>query len=95
MVLAPQTATEPPAPPHAGRWIALAALLVAGFMNLIDITIVNVALPSMQDAFGATDSQIEWVVAVYILVFALFLLPSGRLGDVLGRRRMFIAGVVV
>ena len=73
----------------------MAALLVAGFMNLIDITIVNVALPSMQTNLRATDSQIEWVVAVYILVFALFLLPAGRMGDVLGRRRMFIAGVIV
>ncbi len=73
----------------------MAALLIAGFMNLIDITIVNVALPSMQSAFGATDSQIEWVVAVYVLTFALLLLPAGRLGDVYGRRLMFISGVVV
>lgn len=78
-----------------GRWIAMIALLVAGFMNLIDVTIVNVALPSMQTAFGATDSQIEWVVAIYILTFALFLLPAGRLGDVIGRRVMFISGVIV
>ncbi len=82
-------------PPLAGRWIAMAALLVAGFMNLIDVTIVNVAIPSLQTAFGATDSQIEWVVAIYILTFALLLLPMGRLGDVVGRRRMFIWGVVV
>ncbi len=81
--------------PLAGRWIAMAALLVAGFMNLIDVTIVNVAIPSLQDAFGATDSQIEWVVAAYILSFALCLLPSGRLGDVIGRRRMFVLGVMV
>jgi EmrB/QacA subfamily drug resistance transporter len=78
-----------------GRWIAMTALLVAAFMNLIDVTIVNVAIPSLADAFGATDSQIEWVVAVYILVFALLLLPMGRLGDVVGRRRMFVAGVIV
>ncbi len=81
--------------PLAGRWIAMAALLVAGFMNLIDVTIVNVAIPSLQRAFNATDSQIEWVVAIYILTFALLLLPMGRLGDVVGRRRMFIAGVIV
>lgn len=81
--------------PRPGRWIAMAALLVAGFMNLIDVTIVNVAIPSLQDAFQATDSQIEWVVAVYILTFALLLLPAGRLGDVVGRRKMFIAGVCV
>ncbi len=72
--------------PLAGRWFAMAALLVAGFMNLIDVTIVNVAIPSLQDAFGATDSQIEWVVAIYILTFALLLLPMGRLGDRVGRR---------
>lgn len=81
--------------PLRGRWIAMAALLVAGFMNLIDVTIVNVAIPSLQAAFDATDSQIEWVVAAYILSFALFLLPAGRLGDVVGRRRMFVIGVVV
>ena len=81
--------------PVRGRWFAMAALLMANFINLIDVTIVNVALPSMQDAFDATDSQIEWVVAVYILTFALLLLPMGRLGDVVGRRRMFLAGVGV
>lgn len=88
-------ATEPPAAHHEGRWIAMAVLLMAGFMNLIDVSIVNVALPSMQHAFGASDSQIEWVVAAFILVFALGLLPFGRLGDIVGRRRMFIAGVAV
>lgn len=87
--------SQPQSQPLPGRWIAMAALLVAAFMNLIDVTIVNVALPSLADAFGANDSQIEWVVAVYILTFALLLLPSGRLGDVIGRRRMFIWGVVV
>ncbi|MBS1304049.1 MFS transporter [Loktanella sp. SALINAS62] len=81
--------------PLQGRWIAMAALLVAGFMNLMDVTIVNVAIPSLAEAFGATDSEIEWVVAVYILTFALLLLPMGRLGDVFGRRRMFVAGVCV
>lgn len=77
------------------RWIAMAVLLVASFMNLIDVTIVNVALPSMEAAFDATPSQIEWVVAVYILVFALCLLPGGRSGDILGRRRVFMIGVTV
>lgn len=81
--------------PLQGRWIAMTALLMAGFMNLIDVSIVNVAIPSLQEAFNANDSQIEWVVAIYILTFALFLLPAGRLGDVVGRRRMFILGVCV
>ena len=78
-----------------GRWIAFGVLLGAGFMNLLDLTIVNVALPSLQTAFDASTSQIEWVVAAYILVFALGLLPAGRLGDIYGKRALFIAGVVV
>ena len=80
---------------HPRRWIALVTLLTAGFMNLIDVTIVNVALPTLQSSLSATESQIEWVVAAYILVFALCLLPAGRLGDVVGRRRMFIIGVSI
>lgn len=87
--------TVPPDAPMPGRWIAMASLLLAGFMNLVDITIVNVAIPSLQQAFGATDSQIEWVVAAYIMAFALCLIPAGRLGDVIGRRRTFVIGVGV
>jgi len=75
------------------RWLALFILLLAGFMNLIDVTIVNVALPRLQESFGATSSQIEWVVAAYVLAFALSLLPFGRLGDTVGRQRMFLLGV--
>lgn len=79
--------------PHPKRWIGLAVLLIANFMNLIDVTIVNVALPSMRENLGATDSQIEWVVAAYVLAFALGLLPFGRLGDILGRKLVFLWGV--
>ena len=75
------------------RWPALATLLLAGFMNLIDITIVNVALPRLQVSLGATSTEIEWVVAAYVLAFALGLLPFGRLGDVIGRKRMFLIGI--
>ena len=75
------------------RWGALAVLLIASFMNLIDVTIVNVALPSLQNNLGADPSQIEWVVAAYVLAFALGLLPFGRLGDIVGRTRMFLIGV--
>lgn len=80
-------------PPDPRRWVALIVLLIANFMNLIDVTIVNVALPSMRTGLGATDNQIEWVVAAYILAFALGLLPFGRLGDIMGRTRLFIWGV--
>ena len=75
------------------RWLALTILLIANFMNLIDVTIVNVALPSMQTGLSASATQIEWVIAAYILAFALGLLPFGRLGDILGRTRLFLWGV--
>jgi len=75
------------------RWIALALLLLANFMNLMDVTIVNVALPSLQQNLGADSTHIEWVIAAYVLAFALGLLPFGRLGDIVGRKRMFLLGV--
>ena len=79
--------------PYPQRWLALAVLLSAGFMNLVDISIVNVALPRMQVSMSATSTEIEWVVAAYVLAFALGLLPFGRLGDRIGRKRMFLLGV--
>ncbi|WP_102110266.1 MFS transporter [Oceaniglobus roseus] len=91
----PAKAAEGERPAPRARWIAMAVLLTASFMNLIDVTIVNVALPSMKASLNASPSQIEWVVAIYILVFALCLLPGGRYGDIYGRRNVFMAGVVV
>ena len=85
----------PPPDPVPGRWLATATLLIATFMNVIDVTIVNVALPGLQRSLQASDSAIEWVVAAYILSFALFLMPFGRLGDVIGRRFIFMLGVTV
>ncbi|WP_246041368.1 MFS transporter [Peteryoungia ipomoeae] len=79
--------------PYPKRWTALAVMMLANFMNLLDVTIVNVALPSLQSELGATSSQIEWVVAGYVLVFALGLLPFGRLGDIRGKKQVFLAGV--
>lgn len=78
---------------HPERWIGFAVLLLAGFMNLIDVTIVNVALPRLQAGLNATSSEIEWVAAAYVMAFALGLLPLGRLGDAIGRKRMFLLGV--
>ncbi|HZY67238.1 MAG TPA: MFS transporter, partial [Devosia sp.] len=75
------------------RWIALVVLLIANFMNLMDVTIVNVALPSLRENLGADASEIEWVIAAYVLAFALGLLPFGRLGDIVGRTQMFLVGV--
>ena len=80
-------------PPH--RWAAFAVLLAASFMNVMDVTIVNVAMPTLKADFDASPNKIEWVVATYVFVFAVLLLPCGRLGDIIGRRKMFIWGVSV
>ena len=86
-------ASAPTSQPYPKRWTALMVMMLANFMNLLDVTIVNVALPSLQSELGATSSQIEWVVAGYVLVFALGLLPFGRLGDVRGKKQVFLIGV--
>jgi hypothetical protein len=75
------------------RWAALAVLLVAGFMDLVDVTIVNVAIPSMLRDLHAAYSQIEWGIAGYIVGFAALLITGGRLGDLYGRKRIFLIGV--
>src|SRR6478672_3043783 len=76
-------------------WAALALIVVAQFMVILDVAIVNVALPSIQTDLGFTQSGLEWVVTAYAIVFGGFLLLGGRLGDVLGRRRVFAAGIAL
>ena len=73
------------AEPDPRRWPALWVCLVAGFMTLLDVSIVNVALPSIQSGLGATASELSWVVSGYALTFGLVLVSSGRLGDDRGR----------
>lgn len=75
------------------RWLALTVVLVAGFMDLLDVTIVNVAVPSILRDLRAEYAQIEWVVAGYVLGFAAVLITGGRLGDIFGRKRLFLIGV--
>lgn len=72
------------------RWHALWVTLAAGFMSLLDVTIVAVALPSMQRDLHASAPSIQWVVSGYALTFALVLVTAGRLGDAIGRRRIFL-----
>jgi EmrB/QacA subfamily drug resistance transporter len=90
---APANPAAAPADYPANRKAAMAVLLMASFMNLIDVTVVNVALPGMERTMQASSSQLQWVVAAYTLAFSLALLPFGRLGDTFGRRRMFLLGV--
>ncbi|MBC7724260.1 MAG: MFS transporter [Burkholderiaceae bacterium] len=75
------------------RSIAVVVLLFASFMDLLDTTIVNVALPAIERDLGATAAQLEWIVSGYVLAFAVLLITGGRLGDIFGRKRMFLLGV--
>ena len=77
------------------RWWTLAAMCFALFMIMLDNTVVNVALPSIQRSLGASLSSLEWTVNAYALTFAVVLVTAGRLGDIFGRRRAFLFGVVV
>src|SRR5215204_6161974 len=80
---------------HNRRWWTLGAMSFALFMVMLDNTAVNVALPSIQKDFGASLSALEWTINAYTLTFAVLLVTGGRLGDIFGRRRMFLFGVVV
>jgi MFS family permease len=73
--------------------LALVVVLVAGFMDLLDVTIVNVAIPTILKDLDAAYAQIEWIVAGYVLGFAAVLITGGRLGDIFGRKRLFLAGL--
>jgi EmrB/QacA subfamily drug resistance transporter len=79
----------------AAPWLALAVLALGLFMTLLDLTIVNVAIPSIVDDLHASLDQILWVLNGYSLVYAVLLITSGRLGDIFGPRNMFMAGVVI
>jgi EmrB/QacA subfamily drug resistance transporter len=82
-------------PAHRHLGLALLVIATAQLMVVLDATIVNVALPHIQSALGFSDSGLEWVVNAYALTFGGFLLLGGRAGDILGRRRVFIAGIIV
>jgi EmrB/QacA subfamily drug resistance transporter len=77
------------------RWYALALICAVQFMVVLDIAIVNVALPSIQTDLGFSQENLQWVISAYALVFGGFLLLGGRLADLLGRKRVFMAGLVV
>ena len=74
-------------------WLVLALVCIAQFMVVLDATVVNVALPSIQDDLDFSASSLQWVVNAYTLVFGGFLLLGGRAADFFGRKRLFLAGV--
>jgi EmrB/QacA subfamily drug resistance transporter len=80
---------------NGNRWIALYVLCVGMLMIVLDVTVVNVALPSMQDDLGFSQSSLAWVVNAYMIAFGGLLLLAGRFGDILGRKNVFMAGLGV
>src|ERR1044071_5042712 len=77
------------------KWLAVALLSAVQFMVVLDIAVVNVALPSIKVDLGFSQDDLQWVISAYALVFGGFLLLGGRAADLLGRRRLFLAGLVV
>src|ERR1700716_1832122 len=77
------------------RWLTLVVVCFGQLMIMVDATIVNVALPSIQRDLHFTQASLTWVVNAYLIAFGSFLLMAGRLGDLVGRKRVFLAGVVL
>jgi MFS family permease len=75
------------------RWLALPVLLTGAFLPILDFNVVNLALPAIREDLGATSSQVQFVVSAYAATYAIFLITGGRLGDWLGRKRMFMVGI--
>src|ERR1700756_2556271 len=89
------TPTSTPIPTDRRRWMSLVVVCLAQLMIVLDTTIVNVALPSIQHDLGFSQGSLTWVINAFLVTFGSFLLLAGRLGDLLGRKRVFLAGVVV
>lgn len=79
--------------PHSSRWLAFGILLVGAFLPPLDFFIVNVALPSIRGSLGASSAQLQLVISGYAAAYAVFLITGGRLGDLYGRKRVFLAGL--
>src|SRR4051794_18027289 len=95
----PTSAELVDAPPAASngyryRWMVLVVVMVADVMDLLDATIANLAGPSIRDDIGGGETTLQWVLAAYTLTFAVGLIASARAGDLLGRRRLFVIGMV-
>src|ERR1043165_9306107 len=81
--------------PENRKWLTLAAVAFGLFMIMLDNTVVNVALPAIERDLGIGISELEWVVTAYALTFAALLITGGKLADLLGRRRVFVLGLLV
>src|SRR3974390_550499 len=81
--------------PNRQRWATLIVVCLAQLMIVLDATIVNVALPSIQHDLHFSQGSLTWVVNAFLITFGSFLLLAGRLGDLVGRRRVFLVGVAI
>src|SRR5947209_12864668 len=81
--------------PDPRRWQALALVCVAFFMTVLDVSIVNVALPSIGRSLHFSETGLQWVITAYAITFGGFLLLGGRTADILGRKRIFLVGLVI
>src|SRR5215470_10087353 len=77
------------------RWLALAVIVTAQFMVVLDVAIVNVALPTIKTDLGFSQESLQWVITAYTILFGGVLLLGGRMADLLGRRRLFMAGLAL
>src|SRR5215210_6368450 len=91
----PDRPTRMTATTDRNRWLALYVLCAGMLMIVLDVTVVNVALPTIQDDLGFSQSSLAWVVNAYLIAFGGLLLLSGRYGDILGRKRVFMAGLAL
>src|SRR5580692_11276609 len=89
------TLTESEQQSDRKRWIALIVVCLAMLMNALDGSIVNVALPSIQKDLHFSQANLTWVIDAYLITFGSFLLLAGRLGDLLGRKKVFLSGVAL
>src|SRR5437762_6292751 len=89
------TERQPPMSRATNKWVVLVLICLAQFMVILDATIVNVALPSIQKDLNLSEGNLQWIVNAYTLVFGGFLLLGGRAGDLLGRKRLFLVGLVI
>jgi EmrB/QacA subfamily drug resistance transporter len=87
--------TDTAVPTESRRWLTLAIVGAAFFMTVLDVAIVNVALPSIQTDFDVPETTVQWVLIAYAITFGGFLLLGGRMADLLGRKRIFIAGLIL
>src|SRR5579885_1203680 len=82
-------------PPGRTRWMAFMVLCLGSLMIVLDVTIINVALPSIRTSLGFSETSLAWVMNAYLLTFGGFLLLGGRLGDLFGQRKLFLLGLAL